>query len=588
MATNRNYFIISKSFGHFFKASIIIALVEQLNQILDLVLVGKIISADAFAALDLAIPLETAITGLMMLMSGGGSAIACRLIGDQEFNLANRVQTIMILSSSILSALISIFGLAFLQPIVDLLCSEPSLSGYLLEYLRVYFLGLIPMALYFSLSTIVDIDGSPMKVTKAVVMGCSLDLILDVVLMKYLGLGVAGEALANIVSYAFPVIYFIPYIRYKRCKYIFTVAREDNVKLLSDNIRQGIPYCLPYLIAFAFGLIVNTVVMKRFGTTGVYVWGVAYQVLTIGFMMMDYTGKTILVTLGSMLFGCYDMDGIEKLVRKILWAATAEMAVLIVLVWVFPQQIVSMFGNAPMETLQGSSNYVKVAVLFLLPYTYCCIKVYLFQIFGRRIVAGLQLAVLIGFTILYLLIFEWNGPVQLAFVLLAAVTLYFLLDIIFSFLSRKRDPELSRTFLIPHREIHSLYLSIPYTSNGMNDALPQIEKFLASCKIDDSLRFGVNICCEELIFGIVKHNSDRDEDFYFDFIIYEDNGAIKVRVQDVGDPFNPVKHFTKTAAESYLAGEEMHLSLQIINKMCKQLKYNYLYGQNTIYMAFSV
>lgn len=586
MAANRNYFIISKSFGHFFKASIIVAIAEQLNQILDLILVGNIISAEAFAALDLAIPLETAITGLMMLMVGGGGAIACRLIGDQEFQMSNRVQTIVVLSSSLLAALISIFGLAFIHPIVNLLCSEPSLSGYLVDYLRVYFLGLIPMALYFSMSQIVDIDGSPMKVTKAVIMGCSLDVFLDIVLMKFFGLGVVGEALANIASYVLPVIYFVPYIRYKRCKYNFTLSRGNNLKILSDNVRQGIPYCLPYLVTFFFGLIINTIVMKRFGTQGVYVWGVAFQILMVGFMMMDYTGKTILITLGSMLYGCYDMDGIEKLVRKILLAATAEMAVIIALVWLFPQQIISMFGDSSMVGLQTPVIYVKIAVLFLLPYTYCCIKVYLFQILERRISAGLQLSILIGFTALYLLSIEWDGPIQLTIVLLAAVSFYFLFDIVFSIISRTFHPEFSHTFLIPHKEIHSLYLSLPYTDDGMNDALPQVEQFLGKCQIDDSMRFGINICCEELILGLVTHNRDKNDGFFFDFLIYEEDGSVKVRVQDVGDPFNPVKHFTKTAAEAYLAGEEMHLSLQIINKICKQLKYNYLYGQNTIYMAF--
>lgn len=586
MASSRNYFIISKSFGHFFKASIIIALAEQLNQILDLILVGNLISAEAFAALDLTIPLETAITGLMLLMIGGGGTIACRLIGDQEFELANRVQTITILSSSILSALISIFGLAFLQPIAQALCKGSELSVYLSDYLRIYFLGLIPMALYFALSQIVDIDGSPMKVAKAVIMGCSLDLVLDVVFMKYLGLGVGGEALANIVSYIFPVVYFIPYIKYKRCKYFFTLKRGNNLKLLSDNIRQGIPYCLPYLVIFLFGLMINTIVMNRYGTPGIYAWGVAYQVLTLGFMMMDYSGKTILVTLGSMLYGCYDMDGIEKLVRKILLAAAAEVAVLLALVWIFPNQIISMFGDSSAELSQDSAGYIKIAVLFLIPYTYCCIKIYLFQVLEQRIAAIIQPAILIGFTILLLIVVEWNSPAQLAATLLAATSIYLVADLLHTIFSRKRHPELSHIFLIPHKQMHLLYLSIPYTDEGMNDALPQIEQFLNSCKVDQSLHFGINICCEELILGIVKHNQDKDEEFYFDFLIYEEDGSVKVRVQDVGDPFNPVKHFTKTAAEAYLAGEEMHLSLQIINKICQQLKYNYLYGQNTIYMAF--
>lgn len=585
MASSRNYFVISKSFGHIFKAAIIVALAEQVTQIIDLILVGHFIGGDAFAAMDLAIPLETIITGLL-LMVGGGGTIACRLIGDQEFELANRVQTITLLSSAALAALTAISGLALLEPVVNMLCSEPALHDYLTDYLRIYFLGLIPMSLYFSMAQIVDIDGSPMKVSKAVLLGCSMDLIMDVVFMKYLGMGVVGEALANIFSYLLPIFYFIPYIRYKRCKYYFTLRRRGNVKLLAENIRQGIPFCMPYLVTFIFGLMVNTIVLNHYGVTGVYVWGVAYQVLTLGFMMMDYSGKTVLVTLGSMLYGCYDMDGIERLVRKILLATIIQVATLIALVWIFPNQIISMFGDSSSEMLESSAGYIKVAVLFLIPYTYCYVKVYLFQILTRRIAALWQLAILFGFTIAFLLLFDWNTPGQLALILLAAAAIYYLSDIINVNVSRKLHPELSQIFLIPHKEMHLLYISIPYTKEGMNEALPQVEQFLNSCHVDESLHFGINLCCEELILGIVKHNQDDDDKFFFDFLIYEEDGSVKVRVQDVGDPFNPVKHFTKTAAEAYLAGEEMHLSLQIINKVCQQLKYNYLYGQNTIYMAF--
>lgn len=586
MATQRNFFIISKSFGHFFKASIIIALAEQLNQILDLVLVGNMIASEAFAALDLAIPIETAITGLLLLLIGGGGTIACRYIGDQEFELANRVQTISVLSSAFLAAFFSIFGLAFLKPIVSLICSEALLAEYLVEYLRVYFLGLVPMALYFSMAQIVDIDGSPMKVAKAVVIGCSLDLVCDVIFMKYLGMGVVGEALANIISYLFPVIYFVPYIRYKRCKYNFCLRRGGNKELLMDNLRQGVSFCLPYLVTFLFGFIINHLVMRRFGVDGVYVWGVAYQVLMLGFMLMDYTGKTILVTLGSMLYGCYDTDGLELLVRKVFVAACVEVVILLSAVWIFPDQVVAMFGDHSGEFLKSSIDFVKIAVLFLIPYTFCCIKVYTYQVLERRLGSVLQLLSLMGFTTVFLVVVPWEGVLGLGMALAAAYICFLIWDFVYSFIARRSDPDLKGSFLIPHREMHLMLLSIQKTTEGMNEALPQIEQFLNSCQVDDSMRFGINICCEELILGVVTHCKEEDRDAVFDFLIYEDDGGVKVRVQDVADPFNPVKHFTKTAAEAYLAGEEMHLSLQIINKICKQLKYNYLYEQNTIYMAF--
>ena len=188
---------------------------------------------------------------------------------------------------------------------------------------------------------------------------------------------------------------------------------------------------------------------------------------------------------------------------------------------------------------------------------------------------------------IFVLLFAIFIPKHLFLSLPIAGLVYIILDSINSVLVRKKHPDWSRFYQIPpSSNIKSMYISIPYTREGLKDALEQLEAFLDECQLPLSLSYGINICSEELLMNIVDFNGHGREDYFFDFSVMEEDDSIKIVFKDAGRPFNPVRKFEKTAAEAYLDGENMHLSLQILNSMCKDLSYNYMYGQNTIYMSF--
>ena len=99
----------------------------------------------------------------------------------------------------------------------------------------------------------------------------------------------------------------------------------------------------------------------------------------------------------------------------------------------------------------------------------------------------------------------------------------------------------------------------------------------------------VNLCCEELMLSIVDNNAGKNlgAGWFFDVFVIDDEDEIKVTVKDAGAPFNPVRKYTGNAVEAMNSGEDMELSLRLVNRICKEFSYNYMYGQNTIYLSFA-
>lgn len=587
MSSNRNSFIISKGFRHYFTSSILLMVAEQLCATIDMILVGNFVSAEAFAAIDLALPVESLVRGLFLLFVGGSGVIASRLTGNQQLNQAHEVLTLSTVIATATALVMTVLGLIFLNPITSVLCDDPSLSGHLQSYLKAFLYGLVPMALYAGLSESLNVDGKPGIVTMAASIACAVDIVLDIVLMRGFGMGVEGQAYATICSYVLPVLAFVIYMALGKTGYSFTLPKKSMGKLTAKILESGVPFCTPYAVNCLMLLAVNSLVLSRLGSDGLYIWSVGYQVYSIGIMFMECIGGTVLVTMGSMLAGCHDTDGLKFLMSKCLQMTGASMGLVVLVVCLFPSAALAMFGDTEVAT-HGAETGIRLISLFLLPYTFVSLKAYLTQALGREKEATVSFTVISFIIVPAMFIWSLFSPQSMFWAVPVSGLAYVAVDMLVSEYRRHHSHAgSSPVFLIPALDKSaSICLSIPYSDEGMQKALMEISGFLDSCDLQPALGMGINLCCEEMILEIVSHNREKGEGYVFDLFINEEDDSVKVTVKDAGQPFNPVKKFDKTAAESLEEDDLDDISLRIINNFCKELSYNFMYGQNVIFMMF--
>ncbi len=567
--------------------SMLFTILEQVCAVIDMILVGNFVSATAFSALNLVIPIESLMTGLVMLFTGGAGIIASRLIGDQNFNGAYRTLTVACMSSLAMAAFFSISGLLLMDDIVTWLSPVPALFSYIRDYLGIYFAGLIPIAMYSVVMLIVNIDGKPDVVFVTVIISCILDIVFDIVFMKVLDLQVVGLALATVMSYVIPVLVLFPYLASRKCSFKFVFSTRGSLGILRDNLSMGLPYSLPYIATCLITLVVNTVVISSLGPYALYIWGAGYQMLSLTIVAMNCIGGTILVIMGSMLVGCHDMDGFHFLVKSCVRMSAVVVGVITLVILIFPRAFLSVFGYDLPDTDNRATYWLYWIVLFAIPYAICCIRVYVSQALDRKLLSVLPLVALFGFTIASLYILSDVSPEILFAAFPVSGVAFFMVDLLAVHFIGRMESYNSRFYLIPASDgLKSKCLSVPYTQEGLNGALVELSAFLDECGIGPAVGVSVNLCCEELMLSVVQNNADKGEGYFFDVFVLNDEEEVKITVKDAGSPFNPVRVYRKTAAEALASGEDMDLSLRLLNTMCKELTYNYMYGQNTIYMSF--
>ncbi len=562
---------------------------EQVCLSANMIFVGQMVSPQAFAALDLAIPVEGLISALMLLLISGASLPASRHIGNQDFKSAARAITIAAISAMGASILISSLALLNIDSVVSFLSSDAELSYYLKDYLFVYFIQFLPMSLASIFILIAEIYGRPDIASKATIVSCVIDVVLDVILLKFTDLGTAAVAWADLAGYLIQIGLIILFLYQEKSIFRFQLpkCKKEWVALGKENIQSGVSYCIPNLNLAFISLVANYLVLNKLGTEALFVWGVAYQVLTIVFMFLDCIGGTVLVTMGSMLVGFGEMDGLKVLVKKCLLATLLTVGPVVALVVAFPELAFALFGENSLENPLLSNKWLRIIVLFSIPYSVCVIKAYLTQTLERRAMSS---ALFLGFVTLTIGSFALLALFKPEFMFLGLTVAGFafvFLDLGASIPVRMRHPECRGYFLIPdNKGSEAFYESVPYTYEGLDAALLDITKYLNGTTVPEALRGSINLCCEELAMSLVKKNIDKGDGYFFDISIVEEDENVKVSIKDAGKPFNPVRSFDAPDG-SDMNLEDETLSLRLVNVLCKDLTYNYMYGQNAIFMNFS-
>tara|TARA_B100000575_G_scaffold255179_1_gene224811 strand:- start:1443 stop:2783 length:1341 start_codon:yes stop_codon:yes gene_type:complete len=176
-------------------------LVMSLNILIDTIFVGHWIGSHAIAAINVVLPVSFFIAALGMSIGVGGSSIISRALGSKINEKALRTfgnQATLTLS---LTISLVIFGLYYIDEIIPVFGGKGAIYQSARIYYKVVLYGVPMLALSMMGNTVIRAEGRPKFAMYAMVIPSITNLILDVVLIKALGLGMLGAAWATTGSY---------------------------------------------------------------------------------------------------------------------------------------------------------------------------------------------------------------------------------------------------------------------------------------------------------------------------------------------------------------------------------------------------
>ena len=198
---------------------------------------------NALAAINIAYPIVSILTGIALMFAAGGSAIAALSIGCGRIKQAQKEFSVCVIISMITGILISAVIFLFLPQILVFLGATDLTVKDCKIYAAIWLIG-VPAVIGKELFTyFIRVDGSPTYSFFIAVAGGIVNIILDYIFIGCMNMGVLGAGLATIlgliISFALGIIYFIK--RKKHLHFTFTdVSLKSGLRCATNGFSQFI------------------------------------------------------------------------------------------------------------------------------------------------------------------------------------------------------------------------------------------------------------------------------------------------------------------------------------------------------------
>lgn len=588
----RKGYIVNKSFRSYLTATILTLVIGQVCLTTDGIIMSHLVSPDALSAINLMSPFNMIMATVHALLAIGASVLAGKELGAQDVKKARQIFSVSIFSGLIAIGCFALLCLVFLPQTVNLLCPEQRIQPYLSDFMRMY-LFMAPISLLsVVLKLFVGVDGNPQLVTKASTIEGLLNVVFDILLVKYLGFGIEGSALATGIGQMVTVCIMIRTIRSSRCRMAFEFRIPRWPRLLLNNMLEGLPTMLSNLVLAAVALGINYIIMDTQGADGVFILSVCMQTMSIAMLALNGCGDTVF-SIGSVMVGEQDMQGVRMLSNKVFKITCAFTGLLSLLVLIWPDGLAQLFGATTDRWLNVCRMPLREFALMLVPLAIVMLSKFIYQLMGYLKFSGILSAGTFVLLLPALLLFGWLNPqhIWLAFPSVAFISFVGQLLAVL-WLSRKAADTHWFT-LIPKESgvSNKMSFSVAYKYEQLENVFQEVLAFLNRQNWSKQLQNRVMLVIEEISKNICRHAAKNPRPSqHFDIQLFQDkDDVIRLIFKDDGILFNPtLKDIHVYSAEELmtLSHEQLNLGLLLVKGCSSEISYQTMYGLNVTYVSF--
>ena len=215
--------------------AVIAQVINLLYNIVDRIYIGHIpeIGGTALTGVGLFSPILMLITAFAMMAGSGGAPRAAIAMGQGDKDRAEKILgncfTVLMGMAVVLTA-----AFYFAAPtLLRLFGASDATLPYAVEYGRIYILGSIFVLTVMGMNTFITTQGFAKISMLTTVIGAVINIVLDPIFIFVLDMGVAGAALATVLSQAVSAVWILKFLTGKQ-----TILRlkKENLKLVSNVI----------------------------------------------------------------------------------------------------------------------------------------------------------------------------------------------------------------------------------------------------------------------------------------------------------------------------------------------------------------
>ena len=327
-------------------------LFQQFYNIVDTVIVGKLLGIGPLAGVGSTGSLNFMVLGFCMGLCSGFAIPIAQKFGAREESALRKYVANSFWLAAVFSVLLTVPVCVFCRPILRLMNTPEDVFEYAYRYIFIIFLGIPAAFLYNILAGILRSLGDSKTPVVFLALSSFLNIALDIITIRLLGMGVEGTALATVISQAASGIICFFYMK-KRYAVLRMNAQErrPDGRCMARLCYMGIPMGLQYSVT-AIGTLIIQATMNGFGSAAVAGATAAQRIHGFLACPLDALGSTMAPYTGQNM-GAGKLERISKGVWSASLCGIACSAALYAVAAVFGRSLVCIFLDVPEETVIG-------------------------------------------------------------------------------------------------------------------------------------------------------------------------------------------------------------------------------------------
>ncbi|EJG06646.1 MATE efflux family protein [Methanofollis liminatans DSM 4140] len=305
------------------------------------------LGSDALAAVGFMTPVFMILMGLSVGLGAGVTSAIARRIGAGNREGADNTAVHAILLSLTLSAALTLPLILLAGPVAVLLGAGDT-TGLATVYGQTLFTGTVFVLFTNIAYAILRAEGDMKRTMYAMGASSIINIVLDPILIYGAGMGIAGAALATVISIALVSVVILFWFFVRKDTYVSLSRRvfSPDPSTIIDILKVGLPASLEFFLMSALAIIINSLLVGISGTDAVAIYTTGWRVVM--FAIIPFVGiSTAVVSVGGAAYGARKYEHLKTAHTFSVGLGVVIAIAMSAITWLVAPQIALIFTYSP-------------------------------------------------------------------------------------------------------------------------------------------------------------------------------------------------------------------------------------------------
>lgn len=335
---------------------------QQVYNLVDSMVVGKYVGDQALAAVGVCGGAFSLIISLISGLTGGTSVVMAQYFGAGNKEMVKKTFLSATIVNLLAGVLLTVAGVMLAKPLLWIIDTPEDIMEEAVTYLSIMFLGVLANCLYNGMSAVLRALGDSITPLAVLIICSLLNVALDMLFVLGFNWGVAGVAVATILSQLISAAACIAYALYRMpmLRFHMTELRLQKAVVM-DIVRIGIPAALS-----TSGVSISVMFMQRaineYGTKVIAAYTIANRGEQVGMCLAFSIGMAVGTFCGQNI-GARNFERVKTGMHIGYLISVAYALMVAAVLIVFARPLASLFNHDP-QVLDIAVGCIYVTMIF--------------------------------------------------------------------------------------------------------------------------------------------------------------------------------------------------------------------------------